>query len=681
MKLRAVLLALLTLLAAAYAFRVDNNEPPSIVLTDITEEQTADVTIQYEISDREGDPISLKPEFSRDGGATWEPATVTGQTAEIGPAGYVSTLTWNSKQDVDMLDLFEVQFKLTPSDNDEGTADATSNFQVDNSDIPSIVLTDITEEQTADVTIQYEISDREGDPISLKPEFSRDGGATWEPATVTGQTAEIGPAGYVSTLTWNSKQDVDMLDGEYVFRITPADNDTGEPAATGPFQVDNSDVPTISLTTPTGEQSGDVEIAYDLQDRENDPITLTPEFSADGGASWRPATVTGQTESVTPGPGSLTWNSKQDVDMLDGEYVFRITPADNDTGEPAATGPFQVDNSDVPTISLQPISEEQSAEVEVAYELSDRENDPITLSVEYSTDGAIWNPADVSGRLEGVTPGPGSLTWNSTTDLDARDLPAVYLRVTPADNDTGEPAQTGPFPLDNSEAPRIELQTPSGEQSGAVEIGYTISDREDDPVSLEVSYSLDGGSSWDPATIAGSLEGLTPDPGAFTWQSDTDAPGVDENAVMISALPSDNDQGQEGLTGIFMLDNNQPPSAELSLPAGTLSGIVQVTVTPLDPEGDPVDCGLEYDAGTGWTPASISGGLSGLTGPTTVSWDTVMDLGETAASGTLRVIPADNDTGEPGTVPFSVDNTPAPPPEPEPEPEPQPEDETSPGAP
>ena len=370
------------------------------------------------------------------------------------------------------------------------------------------------------------------------------------------------------------------------------------------------------------------------------------------------------------------------------EVQFRITPSDNDTGSPASTSSFQVDNSDPPSIDITPISEEQSAEVSVDYNLSDREADPVSLLVEYSTDGASWSPASVTGQLEGLSPGPGSLRWNSADDLDQRDLDGVYLRITPSDNDTGEPSVTGPFPLDNSAPPSIDLETPAGEQSGTVDIGYNLDDREGDAVSLTVEYSLDGGSTWTPATIGGSTTGLPPGSGVLSWQSESDAPGVDVNAAMLRAVPRDNDEGAPGQTGIFMLDNNQPPTAEVSLPPGTLSGIVTVTVTPRDPEGDPVDCTLEYDAGTGWTPASYTGNLSGLTGPVTVDWDTVMDLGETAASGSLRVVPADNDAGEPGQTSFNTDNTPAPPPEPEPEPETSPPDsgggttpDTAPGTP
>ena len=660
-------------LDATANFLVDNSDNPSIVLTDITTEQVADVTIAYEISDREGDTISLKPEFSRDSGKTWEPATVTGQTEAIQSSGYRSTLTWNSKSDTDKLDLFEVQFRLTPSDNDVGTLDATANFQVDNSDIPSIVLTDITTEQVADVTVAYEISDREGDPISIKPEFSRDSGKTWEPATVTGQTEAIQSSGYRSTLTWNSKSDTDMLDlFEVQFRLTPSDNDVGTLDATANFQVDDSDVPAITLTTPSGEQTNDVVIAYNLTDREGDPISLVPEYSADGGSTWKAATVSGAVEGVKPGSGSLTWNSKSDVDELDGNYLFRITPSDNDTGETGQTTAFQVDNSDVPRISLDSVTGELAAEVTISFNLEDREGDPCSLKAEFSTDGSTWKPANVTGQTEGVKPGRGQLKWNSAGDLDRADLEKVYFRITPSDNDTGEPAQTGPFRLDNSEPPLIDMDTPSGEQSGAVSIGYNVSDREGDAVSLVVEYSLDGGSSWKPATVTEATSGIKPGKGKLTWRSDTDAPGVDVNAAMLRATPSDNDEGTSGQTGIFPLDNDKPPTAMVTVPSGTLTGPVAVTVTPKDPEGDPVDCDLEYDAGAGWTPASYTGKLSGITGSVTVTWDAPGQLGAIAASGKLRVIPADNDTGEPSETSFSVDNTPAPPPEPEPTPEPTP---------
>ncbi|MCD4734132.1 hypothetical protein K8R78_07855, partial [bacterium] len=534
------------------------------------------------------------------------------------------------------------------------------------SDEPAIVLTDIPDEQTVDVTIAYELSDREGDPLSIVPEFSRDGGATWEAASTTGQLEGISSSAYRSSLTWHSKSDTDMLDlFEVQFRLTPSDNDVGMLDATANFQVDNSDTPQISLATPEGEQSDSVTIIYELSDREGDGVELAVEYSGDNGASWQTATVSGSTSGVRPGAGSLSWSSRADVDQRDGDYLLRITPSDNDIGLPDQTNLFQVDNSDVPSINLYTPEGEQTAEVTLNYDLSDREGDDCALTVEYSTDGTNWRSASTTGQLIGVTPGTGSLVWNSTFDLDSVDLESVYLRVTPADNDSGEPAQTASFHLDNSEPPLIDLDTPEGEQTGEVTIGYNLSDREGDATDLVVEVSLDGGSSWQRATILETLTNITPGFGSLTWDSSLDAPGADLNAVMLRALPRDNDDGTAGQTGIFPLDNNEPPTAELTIAEGVLSGMVAITITPHDPEYDPVDCELEYSIGGSWLPVSISDSLLGLTSAITIYWDSFSDLGEIYSEGSLRVIPADNDIGTSTMIPFTINNAPAPP-EPEP---------------
>jgi hypothetical protein len=539
--------------AATGTFQVDNSDPPTIVLSDITEEQSGDVTIAYEISDREGDPISLKPEFSTDGGAGFAPATTSGVLTEIGPGAYSGTLTWHSVSDMDGLDSTSVVFKLTPADNDQGTADETAPFQVDNSDAPSVSVVTPEGEQSGDVTIAYEISDREGDPVDLTPEFSRDGGATWEPATVTGQTAGIPETAYAGQLIWNSTSDIDMLDlFEVQFRLTPADNDTGEPDTTSSFQVDNSDIPAVSVVTPEGEQTADVTIAYEISDREGDPVSLKPEFSRDGGATWEPATVTGQTADIGPEgySGTLTWNSKTDTDSYDlFEVVFKLTPSDNDEGTPDQTATFQVDNSDPPSISLTDITAEQTADVTIQYEISDREGDPVSITPEFSRDGgATWEPATVTGQTADIGPEvySGTLTWNSKSDTDMLDLFEVRFRLTPADNDTGEPDATANFQVDNSDPPVAELGAVEAEVSGDIVIPYTLSDREGDPLSITCEYSLDGGTTWQPATVRNPTEDLgTPDyTGDIIWDSVTDLDGVDAADVVFRVTPADNDTGQ-----------------------------------------------------------------------------------------------------------------------------------------
>ncbi len=543
---------------ATATFQVDNSDAPAVALTPITEEQSGYVTVEYRISDREGDPVILTPEWSSDGGATWREATITslsdiGQPEGIQPGNYSGSLDWNSKQDTDLVDLVNVTFRLTPADNDIGEVAVTGPFRLDNSDVPTITLVTPEGEQTSDVIIAYSIDDREGDPITIQPEFSRDGGSSWEPATVTGQTADIGPVGYASTLVWNSKSDTDLLDlFEVVFRLTPSDNDTGESISTGIFQVDNSDIPSIVLTDITEEQTVDVTIFYQISDREGDPISLTHEYSLDGGVTWKEATVTGTITKIpsTSYTGSLVWNSKSDTDTLDStSIVFRLTPADNDTGESDQTAPFQVDNSDPPTIQLTDITEEQTKDITIAYQISDREGDPVSLTCEYSPDGgSTWNPAAVTGQTEAIASSgyAGSIVWNSAVDVDMLDLFEVQFRLTPADNDTGELDATANFQVDNSDPPMASLGAVDTEVFGDIIIPYILRDREGDPLSILCEYSLDGGDTWQIATVKNATENLSGAgySGDVIWDSVTDLFGVDAEDVVFRVTPSDNDVGE-----------------------------------------------------------------------------------------------------------------------------------------
>ncbi|MCK4592972.1 hypothetical protein KAU45_00620, partial [bacterium] len=137
------------------AFHLDNNATPTLLVDNITEESTGDIPISFSLDDREHDFLSVHAEWSDDGGAIFYTATVTGRTEGIGPDGYRGQITWNSSADFDGLDQQNIVFKLTVSDNDTGDAAQTSQFWVDNSEPPSVMLTAITEEVTADIPISY----------------------------------------------------------------------------------------------------------------------------------------------------------------------------------------------------------------------------------------------------------------------------------------------------------------------------------------------------------------------------------------------------------------------------------------------------------------------------------------------------------------------------------------------
>jgi len=108
-----------------------SSSPPRIDVYQPTGTQSRDVTIHYVIWDEQDDPVDLKVEYSPDGGISWTPATVDGFTTGLDLNQYYGQLVWRSATDLPDQDLFNIPFKITPSDAEEGIADITV-IDVDN---------------------------------------------------------------------------------------------------------------------------------------------------------------------------------------------------------------------------------------------------------------------------------------------------------------------------------------------------------------------------------------------------------------------------------------------------------------------------------------------------------------------------------------------------------------------
>ncbi|MCZ6690410.1 MAG: hypothetical protein O7H41_12465 [Planctomycetota bacterium] len=127
-------------------------------------------------------------------------------------------------------------------------------------------------------------------------------------------------------------------------------------AASITVNVQGNTPPKATVTTPSGVLSGDVPVNYRLIDADNDPITITVEFSTDGGGSF--FLTTESTDplsegtinlSSTPDPGIphiYVWDSLADMGLTGSSQVrIRITPSDAVVGIPGVTQDFSVNNS------------------------------------------------------------------------------------------------------------------------------------------------------------------------------------------------------------------------------------------------------------------------------------------------------------------------------------------------
>ncbi len=123
--------------------------------------------------------------------------------------------------------------------------------------------------------------------------------------------------------------------------------------------------PSVSVTTPSSPQSGNVTISYSLTDSASDKCSITAQYSTDLGATWSPATViggdglTGLASSPTGTPHRLIWDSAVDASAPnDSQVEFRITPTDLVTkavGAAATTEVFAINiTTTTITASLNP---------------------------------------------------------------------------------------------------------------------------------------------------------------------------------------------------------------------------------------------------------------------------------------------------------------------------------------
>jgi hypothetical protein len=651
-------------------FIVDNNIPPRIQVLPPSPEQAGDVNVGYRLDDDEGNAVTLRVDYSTDGGQTWTPATVTGTTEGIGPGGYNGALTWNSAADVPGLDQDNLLVRITPADVDVGEPVVSAPIHVDNDKTPSVIVNTPAGEVGGDITVEYTLADPENDVLSIKPEYSEDGGATWEPATVDGVLTDIYSSGYLGSVVWRSDRDLGGTDQtDIAFRVTPADNDVGTAGRTENFHLDNNQIPTIRVETPAGVQSGNVQITYKLEDPESDASAIKCEYSTDDGFTWNEATVATTTRiDPTKYSGTVIWDSKADLPALDREDVrFRVTPYDNDEGISDVTDAFHLNNNIAPKISAPPITAKSSGDVEVPFEVSDVEGDDVNLKIEYSTDkGSTWSEGTVGGALEGIRPDAykSDVMWNSFADLPGVDNNDVWLRISPADNNPGEPTIIKGLHVDNDDPPQVTVTDIYEEQKGDVTIEYSITDAEGDAASLAFEYSVDGGATWKKPTLGTTVANVSPSgySGTVVWHSAQDIKGLDSDQVMLRATPSDNDVGPAYTTTAFQVDDNEPPAVAVTPPGDVGRDQVPVSYRVTDAENDAVNLVCEYslDGGVTWDPATVAGatenvGPAGYSG--TLTWNAREDVGGTDSSQLLfRVTPVDRDEGTAvATRPFRVD--------------------------
>jgi len=655
--------------ALSAPFTVHNNAPPEAAAVSVADPDSVYsgmVEIRYDLTDAESDTLSLEAMYSTDGGETYLPAAVSGQTIGITEASYGGSLLWDTESD--LVDYFgRVLFRLTPSDHNPGAAEILP-LWIDNFGVARIKITLPEGEQTHNIVVNYQITSPVDNPVSLTALFSTDGGLSWNNASLAGITSGITSERYRASFIWICSQDLAGFEGAAQLKVIP-DNGIEGLFDIEDIYLDFNEPPVIAISPPAGELSGDITISYTVTDAENDTVSVRLFYIANGSEQWSEASVSGTVTGI-PSDGRtsvIVWHSMEDLPGADSDAVrLRMTATDFDEAWGDETGNIMVDNNLTPAVTLS-IDRPDSVYidfVDIRHLLSDTEGDTLGFTVSYSFDGGgSYHSATISGALTGITPeGYTSVVrWEIAADLPEQFGEAI-VRFAPFDNDPGSPDSIR-VRFNSLGVCSVALTVPAEEQMGDIPVYYVITDEKSHAVSLSVMFSVNGGTIWFPALPDTALEGITPDryTGSFVWTAEQSLKGY-EGSVLIRVVP---DNGIEGIpaSDTLVVDYNEPPSVTdvYTATSGLYTGPVTISFRVRDAENDTVAVSLEYSTNSGesFAPATVSGNTGIIPGVISrLTWSSTVDIGVVnERSVYLRLTPADGDPGGPFTAgPFTITN-------------------------
>lgn len=150
----------------------------------------------------------------------------------------------------------------------------------------------------------------------------------------------------------------------YFWRVTARNTIGNTLAANGPFTFITSaaatanSAPVVTVATPSGTQSGNIVITYQLIDLESNASSVAVQFSIDGGATFATATSSGGDgiANLASSPAgtahTFIWNSVADgvaASAVNNQVRIRITPSDAIAGTAVSTNNFAINNVGLPS--------------------------------------------------------------------------------------------------------------------------------------------------------------------------------------------------------------------------------------------------------------------------------------------------------------------------------------------
>ena len=596
------------------------NSLPSIEIQTPVGTQSQSVSVFYILRDKDSDSINISPEYSTNGGQNWKQATPSGGDGQASlfstPGGVEHVFVWDALADLGKAtSSYQVIFRITPRDTDDGLPAKTSDFIVDTITVPKKSL-----------------------------------------ITIGGAVLDVGENAKPFVVDWDNDSRKDLLVGNRLGEIYFLKN----------VGIDNNPLFTIATRISSGASNLDVGYyaspvaVFDWDNDGKKDLIVGDEYGnvnyfrntgVDDSPSFNYGVQVGNgTRSIVNVGGHSTpfvydWNNDGKKDLVVGKFdgsidVFINIGTDNNPAFGSATSIIigtgtNLNMGNNSTVFMIDWNGDNKKDIIIG-----NKDGKVFQMLNYGTDNLplFYRPTPITIDGEVIDVGnysaPVVCDWNNDGVKDML-----------VGNEDGQVTLYLLSAGRVNTLPRVEINTPSGEAFGSVTIAYYLRDDQWDICSLKAKYSTDG-LVWKDASVIGET-GLTSSPNGesheIIWLSGKDMPST-STQVWLSITPSDGKGDGSSSQVSFMLNNvnTYPEITEITI-VGTASGCVGITFKVRDIDNNSVNVGVEYSIGNVWKKASVMGTTSGLlSGVTaTITWLSTVDEPLKSGNYRIRLTPSD----------------------------------------
>jgi hypothetical protein len=256
---------------------------------------------------------------------------------------------------------------------------------------PALLRFDLADAQAipADVTIQFEVA---GSPAESATMVAGEGPGGFR-VTPHLESLATSPSGTTHFKLWDFAADL----GNEGFR-----NNVSLKVRTGDTEKDllfdmgiGNDPPILgNFQFPVGEQTGTVNLPFEVSDSSADIVAISVEFDdLRDSTGFLPVTFGTPllaVEAAADGTEQqFSWVSEKELGAIETEVVLRFTPCDGvASGEPIVSPVLTIDNNGTPSVRISEVPillhSDQRRGISVPFSLVDSESDPVTLVFQWT---------------------------------------------------------------------------------------------------------------------------------------------------------------------------------------------------------------------------------------------------------------------------------------------------------